>query len=238
MTWTIAVTQAVNPSSTVFLLDVDNTLVDNDRFASDLRAHLVQQFGQEECDRYWSVYEQLRDTVGYADYLGALQHFRRDQDARPGLLATSAWLLDYPFEEQLFPQALSTIETLNALGRAVILSDGDIVFQPHKIDRSGIYGAVRGEVLIFVHKELSLDAMQARYPAPHYVMVDDKPNLLAAMKRRLGDKLTTVFVRQGHYAARADLATMDPAPDHTIDKIGDLKALAATLVRGEVTPSA
>lgn len=238
MTWTIAVTQAVNPSSTVFLLDVDNTLLDNDRFGSDLRAHLLQQFGQEECDRYWSVYEQLRDTVGYADYLGALQHFRRDQDARPGLLATSAWMLDYPFEEQVFPHALSTIETLNTLGRAVILSDGDIVFQPHKIDRAGIYGAVRGEVLIFVHKELSLDAMQARYPAPHYVMVDDKPNLLAAMKRRLGDKLTTVFVRQGHYAARADLATIDPAPDHIIDKIGDLKALAATLVRSEVTPSA
>jgi FMN phosphatase YigB (HAD superfamily) len=238
MTWTTAVTKAANPSSTVFLLDVDNTLLDNDRFSSDLRAHLVQQFGQEECDRYWSVYEQLRDTVGYADYLGALQHFRRDRDARPGLLATSAWLLDYPFEEQVFPQALSTIETLNTLGRAVILSDGDIVFQPHKIDRSGIYGAVRGEVLIFVHKELSLDAMQARYPAPHYVMVDDKPNLLAAMKRSLGDKLTTVFVRQGHYAAHADLTTIVPAPDHTIDKIGDLKALAAKLVGGGTVPSA
>ncbi|GLQ52021.1 HAD family hydrolase [Dyella flava] len=231
-------TQAVNASSTVFLLDVDNTLLDNDRFASDLRAHLVQQFGQEECDRYWSVYEQLRDTVGYADYLGALQHFRRDQDARPGLLATSAWLLDYPFEEQVFPHALSTIEALNTLGRAVILSDGDIVFQPHKIDRSGIYGAVRGEVLIFVHKELSLDAMQARYPAQHYVMVDDKPNLLAAMKRSLGDKLTTVFVRQGHYAAKADLASIHPAPDHTIDTIGDLKALAATLVSGVAVSSA
>jgi FMN phosphatase YigB (HAD superfamily) len=238
MTWTLAVTKAVNASSTVFLLDVDNTLLNNDRFASDLRAHLVQQFGQDECDRYWSVYEQLRDTVGYADYLGALQHFRRDQDARPGLLATSAWLLDYPFEEQLFPNALSTIESLNKLGRAVILSDGDIVFQPHKIDRSGIYGAVRGDVLIFVHKELSLDAMQARYPAQHYVMVDDKPNLLAAMKRSLGDRLTTVFVRQGHYAAIADLASIQPAPDHIIDKIGDLPALAMELVRGEAVPSA
>lgn len=229
--WTYAVTHAVNASSTVFLLDVDNTLLDNDRFASDLRAHLVQQFGQEECDRYWSVYEQLRDTVGYADYLGALQHFRREKDARPGLLATSAWLLDYPFEERVFPHALSTIDTLNTLGRTAILSDGDIVFQPNKIDRAGIYGAVRGEVLIFVHKELSLDAMQARYPAPHYVMVDDKPNLLAAMKRVLGDKLTTVFVRQGHYAAQADLASLDPAPDHIIEKIADLKALAAELVQ-------
>jgi FMN phosphatase YigB (HAD superfamily) len=232
------VSQAVNASSTVFLLDVDNTLLDNDRFASDLRAHLVQQFGQEECDRYWSLYEQLRDTVGYADYLGALQHFRRENDARPGLLATSSWLLDYPFEELLFPHALSTIETLNKLGRAAILSDGDIVFQPHKIDRAGIYGAVRGEVLIFVHKEHSLDAMQARYPAQHYVMVDDKPNLLAAMKQSLGDKLTTVFVRQGHYAAKADLTALSYAPDYTIDKISELKALAAALVPGEAAPAA
>ncbi|QAU23271.1 HAD family hydrolase [Dyella sp. M7H15-1] len=222
--------QAINAPATVFLLDVDNTLLDNDRFASDLCAYLVQQFGQEECDRYWSVYEQLRDTVGYADYLGALQHFRRDKDVRPGLLATSTWLLDYPFKERVFPQALSTIDTLNQLGLAVILSDGDIVFQPHKIDRAGIYGASRGEVLIFVHKELALDAMQARYPAAHYVMADDKPNLLAAMKRSLGDKLTTVFVRQGHYAAQAKLASLHPAPDYTIDKIADLQALAAELV--------
>ena len=230
--------QAVNASATVFLLDVDNTLLDNDRFASDLRAHLVQQFGQEECDRYWSLYEQLRDTVGYADYLGALQHFRRESDARPGLLATASWLLDYPFEERLFAHALSTIETLNTLGRAVILSDGDIVFQPHKIDRAGIYGAVRGDVLIFVHKERSLEAMQARYPAGHYVMVDDKPNLLAAMKQVLGDKLTTVFVRQGHYAAKADPTSLPFAPDYTIDKISELKALAASLVPGEAAPAA
>jgi FMN phosphatase YigB (HAD superfamily) len=229
------VNRVVDTSSTVFLLDVDNTLLDNDRFAADLRAHLTQQFGQEECDRYWSLYEQLRDTVGYADYLGALQHFRRDSDARPGLLATSAWLLDYPFEERLFPQALSTIDVLNKFGRTAILSDGDIVFQPHKIDRAGIYGAVQGNVLIFVHKELSLDAMQARFPAPHYVMVDDKPNLLAAMKRQLGDKLTTVFVRQGHYAAQADLAAIHPTPDHTIQAISELKALAGELARGETS---
>lgn len=222
--------QAAN-ASTVFLLDVDNTLLDNDRFAADLRAHLVQQFGPEECDRYWAVYEQLRDTVGYADYLGALQHFRRDSDARPGLLATAAWLLDYPFEERVYAGALATLEALNQLGRTAILSDGDIVFQPHKIDRAGIYGAVRGEVLIFVHKEQSLDAMQARYPAAHYVMVDDKPNLLAAMKRTLGDKLTTVFVRQGHYAEQADLARIAPAPDHTILAIADLPPLAAELAR-------
>jgi FMN phosphatase YigB (HAD superfamily) len=225
-------------TSTVFLLDVDNTLIENDRFAADLRAYLTYQFGQAECDRYWSLYEQLRDTVGYADYLGALQHFRLESDNRPALLAASAWLLNYPFENLLFANALDTIKHLNTLGRAVILSDGDIVFQPYKIESAGIYGAVGGQVLIFVHKERSLDAMQASYPADHYVMVDDKPNLLAAMKRKLGDRLTTVFVRQGHYAAQADLASVQPAPDHTIEQIGDLRQLAGSLVRASAEPVA
>jgi FMN phosphatase YigB (HAD superfamily) len=225
------VNEVTATASTVFLLDVDNTLLDNDRFADDLRARLTAEFSQAECERYWSVYEQLRDTVGYADYLGALQHFRLENDARPGLLAMSAWLLNYPFENLLFDRALETIKHLNTLGAAVILSDGDIVFQPHKVESAGIYGALGGRVLIFVHKERSLEAMQARYPADHYVMVDDKPNLLAAMKRVLGDKLTTVFVRQGHYAAKADLATITPAPDHSIERIADLPRLADALVR-------
>jgi FMN phosphatase YigB (HAD superfamily) len=225
-------------TSTVFLLDVDNTLLDNDRFAVDLRAQLTQLFGQNECDRYWSLYEQLRDTVGYADYLGALQHFRRENDDRPGLLAMSSWLLNYPFEKLVFPNALSAIEYFNTLGKAVILSDGDIVFQPRKVERSGIQQAIRGEVLIFVHKEHALDVMQARYPASHYVMVDDKPKILAAMKQQMGDRLTTVFVRQGHYAAQTDMATIQPAPDHTISRIGDLPGLATTLAHMPVTPAA
>ncbi|GLQ45836.1 hypothetical protein GCM10007862_08870 [Dyella lipolytica] len=224
--------------TTVFLLDVDNTLLDNDRFAAELRARLTYQFGQAECDRYWSLYEQLRDTVGYADYLGALQHFRRENDDRPGLLAMSAWLLNYPFENLLFPSALETIGQLNALGRTAILSDGDIVFQPHKIDSAGLYGAVDGHVLIFVHKEHALDAMQARYPASHYVMVDDKPQLLAAMKRYLGERLSTVFVQQGHYAAQADLTALQPRPDYSIATIGDLPKLAAELVRIRAVPVA
>ena len=225
-------------ASTVFLLDVDNTLLDNDRFSADLRARLTYQFGQAECDRYWSLYEQLRDTVGYADYLGALQHFRLENDNRPGLLAMSAWFMNYPFENLLFSHALETIRHLNTLGSAVILSDGDVVFQPYKIESAGIYGAVGGRVLIFVHKEKALDAMQARYPAEHYVMVDDKPNLLAAMKRQLGDRLTTVFVRQGHYAAQADTASIQPAPDHTIEHIDDLQRLAGNLVRVNIAPVA
>ena len=230
--------QSTTTPSTVFLLDVDNTLLDNDRFAEDLRARLLHEFGHAECDRYWSIYEQLRDTVGYADYLGALQQFRREKDDRPGLLATSSWLLNYPFERLLFPDALATIEQLNSLGRTAILSDGDIVFQPRKIERAGVYKAVRGEVLIFVHKELALDAMQARYPASHYVMVDDKPNLLAAMKHSMGDRLSTVFVRQGHYAAQANLSVIQPAPDYSIARIGDLPALAAELAHASAPPTA
>jgi FMN phosphatase YigB (HAD superfamily) len=225
------VNQATNNTSHVFLLDVDNTLLDNDRFAADLSAHLTREFGQAECDRYWAIYEQLRDSVGYADYLGAAQHFRLENDTRPGMFTLSYWLLGYPFEQWVYSRALETIDQLNQLGRAVILSDGDIVFQPHKIERAGIRGAVRGEVLIFVHKELALDAMQERYPASRYVMVDDKPNLLAKMKRKLGDRLVTVFVRQGHYAAQANLAELQPAPDHIIDAIDELPALAAELVR-------
>jgi FMN phosphatase YigB (HAD superfamily) len=232
------VNQGMTTPSTVFLLDVDNTLLDNDRFAADLRARLTYEFGQAECDRYWSLYEQLRDTVGYADYLGALQHFRLANDARPGLLVMSAWLLNYPFENLLFPNVLQTIKQLNALGRAAILSDGDIVYQPHKIESAGLYGAVEGHVLIFVHKELSLDAMQARLPASHYVMVDDKPNLLAAMKRTLGDRLSTVFVRQGHYAEQADLSATQPAPDYSIARISDLPEVAAEIVGRLTTPAA
>ncbi|RDS79540.1 HAD family hydrolase [Dyella monticola] len=218
-------------ASYIFLLDVDNTLLDNDRFGDDLRAHLVREFGQQECDRYWAIYEELRTSEGYADYLGALQRFRQENDTRPGVFTMAYWLLDYPFEHWLYPGALQAIEQLNELGRAVILSDGDSVFQPHKIERAGIRAAVRGEVLIFVHKELALEAMQARYPASHYVMVDDKPNLLAKAKLKLGDRLTTVFVRQGHYAARADMSQIQPAPDCTIETIGELPALAAGLVQ-------
>jgi FMN phosphatase YigB (HAD superfamily) len=218
-----------NPSP-VFLLDVDNTLLDSDRFTADLRAHLTREFGQAECDRYWAIYEELRGSLGYADYLGALQHFRLENDTRPGVFNLSYWLLDYPFEQRVYPGALEAIERLNQLGRAVILSDGDVAFQPHKIERAGIRGVVRGEMLIFVHKELAHAAIQARYPASHYVMVDDKPELLAKMKRQLGGRLTTVFVRQGHYARQARLAELEPQPDHVIDSIGQLPALAAGLV--------
>jgi FMN phosphatase YigB (HAD superfamily) len=214
------------PAEIVFLLDVDNTLLDNDRFAADLTAQLDQVFGPEGRERYWSIYAELRDALGYADYLGALQRFRIGNDNESALLQTSTFLLDYPFNERLYPHALAAIEHLCAIGTPVILSDGDIVFQPRKIHHSGLWDAVDGRVLIYVHKERMLDAMQRRFPAKRYVMVDDKPQLLAAMKRVLGNRLTTVFVRQGHYAAESASIAIDPAPDKIIQHIGDLRKLA------------
>ena len=209
-------------ASVVFLLDVDNTLLDNDRFAADLGDTLGQAFGTTERDRYWAIYAQLRDELGYADYLGALQRFRTGLDNDPSLLQMSAYLLEYPFAERLYPHALDTVAHLRTLGPTAILSDGDVVFQPRKIQHAGLWKALRGEVLIYLHKQQMLVAMQQRYPAAHYVMVDDKPQILAEMKQRLGHKLTTVFVRQGHYAAAAP-ADLQPAPDLTITCIGDLR---------------
>lgn len=205
-----------------FLLDVDNTLLDNDRFAADLGARLEQAFGTAERDRYWRIYGELRDAFGYADYLASLQRFRVGLEDDPQLLQISAFLLEYPFEERLYPRALEVIAHLRTLGAPAVLSDGDVVFQPRKIQRSGIWAAVEGRVLIYPHKERRLEAVQRRCPASHYVMVGDKPRLLAAMKRSLGERLTTVFVRQGHYAAESAGRAIDPPPDLSLERIGDL----------------
>jgi FMN phosphatase YigB (HAD superfamily) len=212
----------LSPRALQFLLDVDNTLLDNDQFASDLGAFLDRAFGQAERERYWAIYAELRDTLGYADYLGALQRFRNDSDNQPGLLQTSAFLLDYPFAERLYPRALAAMEHLRGLGGVGILSDGDMVFQPRKIQRSGVWQAVDGQVLVYLHKEKTLDAMQRALPAHRYVMIDDKPQILAAMKCALGERLTTVFVRQGHYARDAQMDTIHPSPDLTIGAIGEV----------------
>jgi FMN phosphatase YigB (HAD superfamily) len=206
----------------IFLLDVDNTLLDNDRFAADLGERLELAFGASERARYWEIFGRLRELLGLADYLGSLQSFRTGLDDHPELLAMSDFMLEYPFAERLFPRALEAVAHLSSLGRPVVLSDGDIVFQPRKIRRSGIWDAVEGRVMIYLHKERVLDHMQQRYPANHYVMVDDKPILLAAMKSALKDKLTTVFVRQGHYALAPESNSLEPAPDMTIERIGDL----------------
>jgi FMN phosphatase YigB (HAD superfamily) len=206
----------------IFLLDVDNTLLDNDRFAADLGDRLEQSFGPSERARYWRLFAQLREQLGLADYLGSLQAFRAGLDDRPELLDLSAFLLEYPFAARLFPRALEAVAHLSALGRPVILSDGDIVFQPRKIHRSGIWDAVGGRVMIYLHKERVLDHVQERYPANHYVMVDDKPSLLAAMKSTMKNRLTTVFVRQGHYALAPESNSVEPAPDMMIERIEDI----------------
>jgi FMN phosphatase YigB (HAD superfamily) len=206
----------------VFLLDVDNTLLDNDRFSADLGDRLETAFGAGERARYWDIFGRRRATLELADYLGSLQEFRVGLDDDPKLLDMSQFLLEYPFASLLFPQALEAVAHLRTFGFPVVLSDGDIVFQPRKIQRAGIWDAVEGRVMIYVHKEKVLDHMQRRYPAKHYVMVDDKANLLAAMKSVLGTRLTTVFVRQGHYALAAESNSVVPAPDMSIERIADL----------------
>jgi len=212
----------LNEAKTIFLLDVDNTLLDNDRFTADLGDRVESCFGAAQRARYWDIFAQRRAALGLADYLGSLQEFRAGLDDNPQLLDMSQYLLEYPFASRLFPRALEAIAHLGTLGSAVVLSDGDIVFQPRKIQRSGIWDAVEGRVMIYVHKEKVLDQMLRRFPATHYVMVDDKANLLAAMKSVLGAQLTTVFVRQGHYALAAESNSVVPAPDLVIERIGDL----------------
>ncbi len=209
----------------IFLLDVDNTLLDNDRFGADLGDRLEIAFGKDGRERYWAIFSALREKFGIADYLGSLQAFRTGLDGDPQLLHLSEYLLEYPFAELVFPQALAAVAHVGGLGRPVVLSDGDVVFQPRKIRRAGIWDAVDGRVLIYLHKERVLDHIRQRYPAAHYVMIDDKSNLLASMKSAMGGRLTTVFVRQGHYALAAESNSVQPPPDRVIDRIGDLTTL-------------
>ena len=210
--------------SVVFLFDVDNTLLDNDAVVEDLRQHLITAFGEDCQRRYWDIFEQLRSELGYADYLGALQRFRVEHPRDPHTLEISLYLLHYPFADRLFPGALDVVRLLASRGRVVILSDGDVVFQPRKVERSGLWAAVAGEVLIYVHKEQMLDDVERRYPADHYIVVDDKVRILDAIKRVWGERVTTVFVRQGHYAHDPSLVAAFRAPDVTIARIADLQS--------------
>ena len=212
-------------SNLVVLLDVDNTLLDNDRFSDDLDQRLIRDFGTQGREHYRSHYRALREAQGYADYLGAVQRLRGEFDDDPSLLHLAAFILDYPFAERLFPRALETIAHLDTLGTSVILSDGDMVLQPRKVQRSGLWQATAGRVSIYLHKEFRLDAVRRHWPARHYVMVEDKPALLAAMKSEMGPTLTTIFVRQGHYAQEQKLAPGEPEPDIAIDRIDELQAL-------------
>jgi FMN phosphatase YigB (HAD superfamily) len=206
----------------VFLFDVDNTLLDNDAVQDDLSKHLEREFGRAQRDRYWTLFEALRAELGYADYLGALQRYRLENLDEPQLLLMSTFLVDYPFASRLYPDALEVLQHCRRFGPTVILSDGDVVFQPRKVRRSGIWDAVEGRVLIYLHKERMLDSVVRRYPASHYVMVDDKVRILAAMKSAWGRSLTTIFPRQGHYARDPQQIAAYPAADVTVERIGDL----------------
>jgi FMN phosphatase YigB (HAD superfamily) len=210
------------PRDVVFFLDCDNTLLDNDAVQQDLRGHLAREFGPESRDRYWAILEQLRTEVGYVDYLGALQRYRLEVESDPQLLLMSSYLVDYPFAGRLYPGALDALRHLGTRGLTVILSDGDVVFQPRKIQRSGLWDAVEGRVLIYVHKERMLATVAERYPARRYVMVDDKLRILAAMKEVWRERLTTIFPRQGHYALDPKNIAAFPAADVTVERIGDL----------------
>jgi FMN phosphatase YigB (HAD superfamily) len=211
--------------STVYLLDVDNTLLDNDAVTEDLRRHLITAFGEDCQRRYWEIFEELRRELGYADYLGALQRFRVEHPGDSQVLRLSLFLLHYPFADRLYPGALETVRHLSTRGRAVILSDGDVVFQPRKVERSGLWAAVAGEVLIYIHKELMLEDVERRYPARHYVVVDDKVRILDAIKRVWRERVTTVFVRQGHYAHDPSLLAAYETPDVTMESVGELRTL-------------
>jgi FMN phosphatase YigB (HAD superfamily) len=212
-------------SPVVFLVDIDNTLLDNDRLQADLKEHIEREFGPGPRDRYWTILERLFDTLGYRDYLGALQQYRIENPHEVKLLALSFFLVDYPFAKVLYPGALEVLKRLKAHAPTVILSDGDVVFQPRKAQQSGIWDTVDGHVLIYIHKEQELEDVERRYPADHYVLIDDKPRILTAVKKTWGPRVTTVFPKQGMYAHDAGAIAANPPPDVSIDHIGDVLTL-------------
>jgi hypothetical protein len=220
----------------VFLFDVDNTLLDNDRVTADLKRHLEQQVGPERQQRYWDIFEQLRSELGYADYLGALQRYRVEYPRDPSLLTVSHFLVNYPFATRLYPDSLDAIEHVKQWGKAVILSDGDVVFQPLKVERSGISDSVDG-VLIYIHKEKELDDVEARFPADHYVLIDDKIRILTEVKKTWGARVTTVFPRQGHYALDPKIIAAYPPADIAIERIGELLNYELDAFLTTVSPS-
>jgi hypothetical protein len=209
----------------VFLFDVDNTLLDNDRVQADLSTHMAECYGTAARDRYWAIFDDLRRELGYADYLGALERYRVESMRDPRVLQMSNWLVDYPFADRLYPHALDAVRHVRQWGRAVVLSDGDAVFQPRKVQRSGIWDGVDGDVLIYIHKEQELDDVERLYPARHYVLIDDKLRILDAVKKIWDERVTTVFARQGHYAADPEILAAYPHGDLQLDRIGDIREL-------------
>src|SRR5437763_8516600 len=221
------------------LVDVDKTLLDNDHIAADLKRHLERVVGPERQARYWAIFEQLRAELGYADYLGALQRYRVEQPRDPRVLTVSSFMVNYPFANRLYPNSLDVLERFRAWGPTVIFSDGDAVFQPRKVERSGLQEAVDRHVLIYIHKEQELDDVEQRYPGHHYLLIDDKRRILTAVKRVWEGRVTTVFVRQGHYAHDPEAVATHPPADLTVERIGDLLAYdLATLLAAASPPIA
>jgi hypothetical protein len=212
----------VSKRDIIFLFDVDNTLIDNDRVQAHLSEHLEQTYGKATRDRYWQIFEDLRSELGYADYLGTLERYRIEDLHRPEVLRMSSWLVDYPFADRLYPRALDVVKHVQQWGAPVILSDGDAVFQPRKVERSGLWQAFDNRVLIYIHKEQELDDVERFYPADHYVLVDDKLRILSAVKKIWGDRVTTVFPKQGHYALDPEISAEYPPADIELAKIADL----------------
>lgn len=206
----------------VFLIDVDNTLLDNDSAQADYIAEIRNKVSSNSAQRYWEIFQQATKELGYADYLGALQLYRQEDMHDPNLFSISSYFLDYDFKQRIYPKSLDVIKHLQSFGKVVILTDGDVVFQPRKILRSGLWNAVDGNVLIYIHKEDELKQIEKKYPAEHYVMIDDKIRILSAIKNQWGDRVTTIFVRQGHYATDPAIIAQYPSADISIEKIGEL----------------
>jgi FMN phosphatase YigB (HAD superfamily) len=209
-------------TETVFLFDVDNTLLNNDQVQADMSLHLAEYYGEAARDRFWEIFERLREELGYSDYLGALERYRLEAMHHPKLLRLANWLVDYPFHERLYPGAIAVVQAAQAAGPTVVLSDGDAVFQPRKVEKSGLWPVFGDNVLIYVHKEMELADVERHFPATHYVMIDDKLRILDAIKRAWGDRVTTVFPRQGRYATDPDIVASFPPADITVECIGDL----------------
>jgi FMN phosphatase YigB (HAD superfamily) len=224
-------------SRIVWLFDVDNTLLDNDRVERDLAHHIEDVFGRDCRERYFTIFERLRHELGYADYLGALQRYREENVREPELLELTFFLIEYPFADRLYPDALETVEHVRGYGTPVVLSDGDVVFQPWKIKRSGLWRAFDERTLVYIHKERMLDDVERHYPADHYVFIDDKLRLLSAAKQIWGPRVTTVFPRQGHYALDPEILRMFPPADLTLSTIGELPQQDLSLLLGRAHPS-
>ncbi len=214
----------------VFLIDVDNTLIDNDAVKKDLDEHITVELGPALAARFWEIYEQARKERETVDIPLALSRLRTqtslaDMDEQTYLHVHSIFD-NYPFFERLYPGTLETLHYLRTLGLTVIVSDGDRFFQAEKIFASNLAEAVEGRVLIYIHKQQHLDEIVRQYPADHYVMIDDKPEILADTKELWGKRVTTAFVQQGKYAAEQKPPNF--APDISVLHIADLRNYSAT----------